>query len=191
MENKLPALKNIYKDFERGINTLQLEPACKKGCGFCCKEAGSIDITTLEGLAIRKHMNTLPRSRQKTLIKSFRQEIKKREKGLAAACPFLLKNNTCMIYDVRPFSCRRIYSTHVCNRGAPPVVSRRFMQIADHTIKALQELDHTGYSGHLSYILYMLSSPKFLDTYIEGGFKPEEVVSFGKSHKIVINKMML
>ncbi len=155
------------------------DQACEKGCGFCCKEAGSIDITTLEGLAIRNAMKALPRSRQKTLTKLFQQEIKKKGKGRCHPLPvFLMKNSACMIYEDRPFSCRRIYSTHVCTRENPPMVSRQVMEDAADAIKALQELDITGYSGHLSYILYMLSIPQFLDTYLKGACKPEEIHGF-------------
>ncbi len=101
------------------------------------------------------------------------------------------KNNACMIYEVRPFSCRRIYSTHVCSRENPPRVNRQVMEAAGQSIKELQQLDITGYSGHLSFILYMLSTPAFLDTYMEGKFKPEEIMEFGKTHNIAINKTIL
>lgn len=191
MESKIQELGHIYKDFEAAAKGYKKEAACEKGCGFCCKEAGSIDITTLEGLAIRKAMKGFARSRQKNLTKIFQQEIKKRENKIMAPCPFLMKNNACMIYKVRPFSCRRIYSTHVCTRENPPVVNRHVMEAATQTIKELQQLDITGYSGHLSYIIYMLSTPGFLDTYTKGEFKPEEIMEFGKTHKIAINKMMV
>jgi hypothetical protein len=102
-----------------------------------------------------------------------------------------MKNNACMIYENRPFSCRRIYSAHVCSQDAPPAVSRQVMERADQTIAALQTLDDTGYSGHLSYILYMLSVPAFLNTYTAGEFKPEEIMEFGKAHRIAINRMMV
>ena len=191
IEDRLPLLKEIYSDFSKKIAPLNMESACKKGCGYCCKAAGSIDITTLEGLAIRAAMEKLPKPRQKSLTKSFRQEIRKREKDAEAPCPFLMKNNACMIYDDRPFSCRRIHSTHVCTQATPPLVSRKIMEIGDETIKRLQQLDITGYSGHLSYIIYMLSTPAFLETYLKGACKPEEIMEFGKSHKIIINKMMV
>ena len=191
MKEKIPALSDIYKTFEAKTRGYKKDAACEKGCGFCCKEAGRIDITTLEGLVIRKTMKGFARSRQKSLTKLFQQEIKKRENKVMAPCPFLMKNNACMIYEVRPFSCRRIYSTHVCSRGNPPVVNRQVMEAADQSIKELQQLDITGYTGHLSYILYMLSSPAFLNTYKKGEFKPEEIMEFGKAHKIAINKMMV
>ena len=191
MEAKISILQNIYKDFDQKTNGLKIERACQKGCGYCCKEAGRIDITTLEGLVIRNAMKELTRPRQKSLTKAFQKEIRQREKGIIVPCPFLLRNSDCMIYELRPFSCRRIYSTHICTQNNPPVVSRQIMEIADQTIRELQKLDITGYSGHMSYILYMLSTPKFLEIYLKGECKPEEIMVFGKSHNIAINKMML
>ncbi|MCG8687171.1 MAG: YkgJ family cysteine cluster protein [Desulfobacterales bacterium] len=190
MYEKIPALKEIYDRFEEAANELKQDQACTKGCSFCCRAADSTDITTLEGLRIRQAMEKMPKSRQKTLTKAFRKEIKKRESNEFSPCPFLMKTNACMIYEVRPFSCRRIYSVHVCSTENPPAVSQKVMELAAKTLHVLQQLDKTGYSGHMSYILYMLSVPAFLDTYLKGEFKPEEIMEFGKSHKIVINRMM-
>ncbi|MCP4372334.1 MAG: hypothetical protein GY797_30155 [Deltaproteobacteria bacterium] len=93
-----------------------------------------------------------------------------------------------MIYEIRPFSCRRVYSVHVCNPKHPPMLSRQVMKMAENPIEELQILDDTGYSGHLTYIVHMLNAPKFLSTYLAGEHKPEEVMAFGKSHHIVINQ---
>ena len=191
MKEKIAQLKEIYAAFDSDTRDLIQGRACTRGCSFCCREAGSIDITTLEGMVIRQAMDKMPKSRQKTLTKAFRNEIKQREAQKTVPCPFLMKNNACMIYEDRPFSCRRIYSAHVCSQDAPPTVSRQVMERANQAIAALQKLDNTGYSGHLSYILYMLSVPAFLKTYTAGEFKPEEIMTFGKAHRIVINRMMV
>lgn len=191
MKEKTEQLKDIYATFEADTRELIQGRACARGCSFCCESAGSIDITTLEGMMIRGAMDKMPKSRQRTLTKAFRSEIRQREAGKAAPCPFLMKNKACMIYENRPFSCRRIYSVHVCSQQTPPAVSRQVMERADQVITALQTLDNNGYSGHLSYILYMLSVPAFLNTYTTGKFKPEEIMDFGKRHNIVINRMMV
>ncbi|WDP90828.1 MAG: YkgJ family cysteine cluster protein [Desulfobacter sp.] len=190
MENKIDALEEIYQRFEDQTRELKAEKACSKGCSFCCEAAGSIDITTLEGLRIRQAMAQMPKARQKALTRAFRKEIKARENKEVVPCPFLMKNKACMIYEVRPFSCRRIYSVHVCAKENPPAVSRQVMEAAGRTIGELQKLDDTGYSGHMSFILLMLSVPAFLDVYMNGEFKPTEVMEFGKSHHIGINRMM-
>lgn len=191
MEEKVSELGKLYLDFSEKAGAWKLEQACNKGCGFCCTNAGSIDITTLEGLNIKKAVKALPRARQQSLAKEIHRDIRLREKGKVNACPFFQKNKACMIYEARPFSCRRIYSNHVCTSEKPPEVHREVMALADRTIKALQQVDSTGYSGHISYVLHMLDSPAFMDTYLNGKFKPEEIMAFGKSHKIVINNMMI
>ena len=70
----------------------------------------------------------------------------------------------------------------------PEVISRRVMEMATETIAALQRLDCNGYSGHISFVLHMLESPRFLATYLAGDSKPGEIMAFGKTHRIVINK---
>jgi Fe-S-cluster containining protein len=190
MKKKLNRLQTIYSDFERAVAAYKAEAACDKGCAFCCSDAGSIHITTLEGLVIRDRIDRFARPRQVAVNKKLDLDMKLREQKKSSACPFLMKNRTCMIYDVRPFACRRIYSLKVCSRDQHPVLSRQAMAKGDEAIRALQQLDETGYSGHLSYILYMLDAPAFLNAYLAGDYRPETVMAFGKSHGIIINRVM-
>ncbi len=191
MNKKTQKLQSIYKTFEENTAEYRSKAACTKGCAFCCSEAGSIDITTLEGLVIQDHIAMLPRPRGKSIQKALVQDMKKREAGAVNPCPFLLKNKACMIYDIRPFACRRIYSLHACSKDNPPLLSRHAMEHAENTLRQLQRLDETGYSGHISFILYMLDAPQFRDTYLAGDSRPEEIMDFGKTHRISINKMMV
>lgn len=191
MKHKIGELKNIYEAFDEKTAVFRNEAACARGCAFCCTEAGSIDITTLEGLRIREYIGKLPRPRQKGIHKTLMQDLKMREAGKVSSCPFLQKNNACMIYDIRPFACRRIYSLHSCSGENPPMLNRQVMEYAGDTLRDLQCLDDTGYSGHISFILFMLDTPRFLDTYLAGDFRPEEIMDFGKTHRISINKMMI
>lgn len=191
MEKKIPELAKIYSSFAQGTKVYTDQGACQKGCSFCCTDAGSIDTTSLEGLQIQRAIKALPRARQTSLNKALAKNIRKREKRETHPCPFLLKNRACMIYPVRPFACRRIYSNHVCTRENPPQVNRQVMDMATQSIRALQQLDDTGYSGHISFVLHMLDTPAFLETYLAGEFKPEAIMRFGKSHGIIINKMMI
>jgi Fe-S-cluster containining protein len=189
MEISEDALLEIYDDFEQKTAAYKTDAVCEKGCAFCCKNAGSIHITTLEGWTIRDVMVRLPRQRRMAFQKSLMKDMKKREAGRLSPCPFLMKNRACMIYAIRPFVCRRVYSTRACTKNTPPRLSRKVMALADRTIRELQALDDNGYSGHISYILYMLDQPKFRDTYLSGDFKPEEIVAFGKRYGILINRM--
>ena len=191
MQPKIDELKKIYDAFDSETAAYRSEAACTKGCAFCCTDAGSIDITTLEGVAIREHIGQMPGSRQAGIKKTLMRDMKKREAGRITPCPFLMKNNACMIYPIRPFACRRVYSLHNCNKQNPPLLNRNVVETAHKTIEALQRLDANGYSGHISYILQMLDSPRFLATYLAGDLKPEEIMDFGKSHRIIINKMVV
>jgi hypothetical protein len=58
------------------------------------------------------------------------------------------------------------------------------------TIRKLQELDDTGYSGHMSFVLALLEYPGFLDLYQRGAFNPASVAEFGRKYRLVINRMM-
>jgi Fe-S-cluster containining protein len=189
MEEKLEQIRDIYAAFETDVASYKTDAACKKGCAFCCTHPGSIDITTLEGLAIRTEIMRLPRSLQMKLRKDLKRDMQKREAGRLNSCPFLMQNLACRIYAQRPFACRRVYSLHTCNAERPPMLHRAVMQIAAETIRRLQLLDDTGFSGHLSFILYMLAEPKFYETYLAGDFRPAEIMHFGKSHRIMINRM--
>lgn len=182
-------LEACYQKFEAGTQTFKTEAACVKGCAFCCSAAGSIDATTQEGLVIQAFIEQLPKPRRRSIEKSLFKEVRQREQGKVAACPFLQKNKACGIYPVRPFSCRRVYSLHRCTPEAPPQVHRQVMELAEETIKDLRTLDPNGYSGHLSYVLHMLSQERFLTTYLAGDFAPEAVMAFGKTHRISINRM--
>lgn len=189
MQEVKQKLKAIYQDFESQAAPHKSQAACQKGCAYCCSDSGTIDITTQEGLIIQSAMAAMPRSRLAAVKKALAKEMKKREAGHRSPCPFLMKNSVCMIYPVRPFACRRIYSQKKCSAQQPALLSRHVMAMGGQAIKALQQLDRNGYSGHISYILHMLDAPKFLETYRSGECRPEEIMAFGKTHGIFINRM--
>ena len=190
MLQKIKDLVQLYDHFALETEAFRTNAACAKGCAFCCKEAGSIDITTLEGLRIQEAMGRMLRDRWNDVQKSLAKDMKCREAGGISPCPFLQKNNACMIYEARPFACRRVYSLHRCTRENPPLISRQYMAMAGETLAALQRLDTNGYSGHIADILHMLDTPRFRAVYLAGDFKPEEIIAFGKTHGIVVNKMV-
>ena len=106
-----------------------------------------------------------------------------------APCPFLAEDRTCRIYSIRPFSCRQLYSVRPCS-ATGPTVHRAARELVAETIRRLQALDDTGYSGHLSFVLALLETPGFLRFYRAGGFKPEAVADVGREHRLVINRVM-
>jgi Fe-S-cluster containining protein len=161
---------------------------CKAGCSYCCTDVGSVDIITLEGLIIQERINSLAKPLKAKIKKKLEQNKRKKEKQNIARCPFLKRNNTCLIYDIRPFSCSQLYSVQEC-KGRGPTVHRQAVELAKKAVKEIQRLDETGYSGHISFILYLLDSAEFRKLYLEGGFNPGKIMAFGKTHGIVINRM--
>lgn len=187
---KQEKLKDIYNDFKRRAQPFTLNAVCKAGCAFCCIHFGHVDVITLEGFIIHEWMKALSKSDQIDIQKKLAKNMKKKKKGSVARCPFLSRVNTCRIYDIRPFSCRQLYSLETCTAKGP-VVHRKAVELAKITVKKLQHLDATGYSGHISYILHLISTPDFKKLYQTGGFDPAKIMPFGKIYGIIINRMVL
>ena len=189
IDQKIKSSFNIYKEHESALKPLKEDAICEKGCAYCCTHYGSLDITTLEGFIIYEHISRYKKSTRRRIDRAITQNRRRRENGKPARCPFLNKNNTCNIYDIRPFSCRQLYSLKDCRENGP-TLHRKAVAITKQTINRLQRLDDSGYSGHISYILHMLTKRDFRETYRNGGFDPAQIKSFGKSHGIIINRMM-
>lgn len=179
-------LYEIYRRFEEDAAPYRHNAVCRKGCSFCCTFMGNVDITTLEGIMIRDHINTCPESEYLALTEAFEANRLEKEKGRNAPCPFLDKQGACRIYNTRPFSCRQLYSVKQCEVSGA-TIHRQAFELSRKAIASIQELDNTGYSGHLSFILHLLDDARFREFYIRGGFDPQRVRDFGKSHGIVIN----
>jgi uncharacterized protein len=184
--NKQNQLVYLYEQFEKDMRAYKKDALCKAGCSFCCTHFGNVDITTLEGLSIIEYLRRLPKQTQKTLQKKIDKNKKDRENQKTSFCPFLKSDNTCLIYEVRPYSCRRLYSVKKCDQNGP-TVHRQATELSKDTLKMLQSLDSRGYSGHMTYILHLLRQPDFLSLYLSGGFNPVQIATYGKAHGIIIN----
>ena len=187
IKEKKDKLKEIYDRFEQDVSEFRKIAVCKIGCSFCCTFMGNVDITTMEGIIIRERVNSLSKSLKDQIRSKLKENKEEKEKGEKPQCPFLDEKGTCIIYDVRPFSCRQLYSVKECD-GNGPVVHRQAVEKAKKTIREIQQLDDTGYSGHHSFILHLLDSPEFRNTYLSGGFDPARIMKFGKAHGIIINR---
>lgn len=187
LKEKKERLKEIYERFESDASEFKKHAICKIGCTYCCTDVGNVDIITLEGVIIRDRVNSLPLPLKGQVKKRIAQNKLEKEKEKIARCPFLKEDNTCLIYDIRPFSCRQLYSIKECS-GRGPTVHRQSTELARETVKEIQRLDDTGYSGHISFILYLLDMPGFRRLYLSGGFDPGKIAKFGKPHRLVINR---
>jgi Fe-S-cluster containining protein len=186
---KKEKLKEIYERFESDAQEYKQHAICKIGCTYCCTDVGNVDINTLEGLVIQERIKSLPQPLKGQIQKKLAQNKREKEKQNIAPCPLLNEDGACLIYDIRPFSCRQLYSIREC-RDHGPTVHRQAVALAKKAVKAMQQLDDTGYSGHLSFILYLLERPRFRKLYIAGGFDPQKIMKFGKAHGIIINRLV-
>lgn len=189
IEEKKKKLWELYDQYEKDVAEFKKDAACVIGCADCCIDVGNIDITTLEGIIIREQIAPFEEPLKSEIKAKLLQNKAESEQKRLVRCAFLKKDNTCLIYPIRPFSCRQLYSVKKCN-GALPTIHRVAVERAKQIVKEIQRLDSNGYSGHISYILYLLDDRNFRESYLRGRFEPEKIASFGRSHKIVINRFV-
>jgi hypothetical protein len=63
------------------------------------------------------------------------------------------------------------------------------MKTAGETIGLLQDLGDTGYNRPPLFYTVYAGKPEVLDTYLAGDHRPDEIMQFGKSHRIIINRL--
>jgi len=179
----------INAEFENQAAPWKKDALCSPGCAYCCTHYGSVDVTTLEALNVREFVMDLPGEERDSLIQQIAANRELKLNSQTAPCPFLGGDQTCRIYAIRPFSCRQLYSVRPC-AATGPTVHRGARELMQATIRKLQALDDTGYSGHISFVLALLENPGFLELYGSGRFKPEAVAEFGRQHRLIINRVM-
>ncbi|MGB9497903.1 MAG: YkgJ family cysteine cluster protein [Thermodesulfobacteriota bacterium] len=184
---KRKKLEDLYGQYEKDVAEFKKSAVCVKGCAGCCIDVGNIDITTLEGIIIYRRLAAFEEPLKSGIRARLAQNRMDREKGRLSRCAFLREDKTCMIYDIRPFSCRRLYSVKRCDGGSP-TIHRQALNVAGRTVEKIQQLDFKGYSGHISYILYLLDRKEFRKAYLRGRTRPQKIADFGRSHGILINR---
>lgn len=189
IEEKKKKLQEIYNQYEKDAAEFKKAAACVIGCADCCIDVGKIDITTLEGIIIYEQIAIFEEPfRSEIKAKLFQNKAESEGRKLVR-CAFLKEDNSCLIYHIRPFSCRQLYSVRKCN-GESPTVHRHALELARQTMEKMQRLDSNGYSGHISYILHLIDDRNFRELYLRGNFEPQKIAEFGRSHKIFINRFV-
>ena len=122
----LPVLGVAMEQFTQSVFALPEGTACKQGCAYCCHLRVGASIpevlviyselaaqATQEGFAILKE-RVLMAAKGNVLEDAFWLTTR-------TSCPFLDidTNQLCLIYSLRPFSCRAYHSTNVdaCQKG--------------------------------------------------------------------------
>ena len=189
LEEKRKKLRELYDQYEREVVEFKKAAACEVGCADCCIDVGNIDITTLEGIIIYEQIASFEEQIHTEIKNRLAKNKAEREEKKLSRCAFLNEDKLCIIYDIRPFSCRQLYSVKKCN-GEPPTIHRQAMEIGRQIREKIQQLDTAGYSGHISYILYLLDNDNFRKCYLSGKSDPKRIKDFGRSHGILINRFL-
>ncbi len=121
----LTVLEKAMEEFALTVFDLPGEAACRAGCAHCCHLRVGVSIAELlvifHGIqdranpGVQAYFKTRVRevlARGNTLTERFWH-------GSQTACPFLDEAARCMIYEIRPFSCRAYHSTDekICRQG--------------------------------------------------------------------------
>jgi len=121
----LPVLGKAMEEFCLTVFKLPEEAACRAGCAHCCHLRVGVSIpellvifyeleaqSTKEGLAYFKARVAETLDRGNTLKEDFWH-------GSQTPCPFLDEGGRCLIYAIRPFSCRAYHSIDetICRQG--------------------------------------------------------------------------
>ena len=123
----LPVLGVAMEQFTKSVFDLLEGTSCKQGCAYCCHLKVGVSIpevlviynelaaqTTPEGFEFLKKRVLEVAAKGNTLTEDFWLSTR-------TPCPFLDidKNQLCMIYTLRPFSCRAYHSTEIaaCQKG--------------------------------------------------------------------------
>ena len=177
----------VYNEYERVVQPFKEQSVCERGCASCCIDVGNVGATTLEGMIILEYLQSWDHQAIEKLNRSLKENRSEKLNSALVRCPFLDEEASCDIYDVRPFSCRRLYSVKKCD-GQGAVIHRQAIVLGQKAEKELQELDPEGCSGHLSFILHLLENEEFCRNYVKGRWRREDFREFIERYKLVVHR---
>ena len=155
---------------------------CHRGCASCCSL--NVAITSLEaelinnkiGTSLKTKLNDYlslerfqPKTTTNTIANLAIEDIDPPDEYIPEAtekCPFL-DENQCMIYDIRPLSCRVLLSTKNCGHTGAAEMDERIMTINTVFQQYIEILDHDGLSGNMIDLLAHGSNPVFTSKFVE------------------------
>lgn len=152
LNNGLVLLQNLY-DLTDGL-TREFEQyfSCHKGCSSCCSVF--VDVTFIEAELIRSYIDSkFTQSEQDSILFKIRENAKSAPVSISnkedvdildmhyrknIPCPLLSQEGACLVYNVRPFTCRTfsVFSNpEECKPGGNSLFFSK--QINNQTIKTL------------------------------------------------------
>jgi hypothetical protein len=186
-KEKIGLVFELYEKYERLVEPYKSQAVCEKGCASCCIDVGSVGATTLEGLIIAEYLQGWDRQTLKEINRNLQENRHDKLKQVFVRCAFLDQEQSCRIYAVRPFSCRRLYSVRKCD-GQGAVVHRQAVVLGQKIEKELQKLDADGCSGHLSFILHLLEKNGFREGYLREIWSREKFKDIIERYELVVHR---
>lgn len=188
-ELKKAILETIYACFDEWSKRFAF--SCSRGCAFCCTQ--NVTITAVEAQILLDYIDSqgmrkwlvsklaagLPPRREIITTNQFAQSCLNgddpplADSDFDSVCPFL-ENELCMVYPVRPFSCRCFSSTVVCRRGGSAVVPPVYLSAATAVSQIIEHLGQFNIWGNMLHVLYVLGSETGI---IESGTGIEKLVA--------------
>ena len=167
---KLAVLDQLYKIYDQFIDTLDI--VCEKFCANCC--TCNVTMTTLEAYKI---ISALDLDSRKSMLDKLNQQMKKQrfipkittnqladiclsgndppEEAIDPSwgpCP-LLDDNSCPVYDRRPFGCRCMVSKQRCADTGVAEIDEFTITVNHVFLQYIEHIDQNGFSGNLSDVL--------------------------------------
>jgi len=186
LDERKEQLLALYEEFERQVAPFRAQAVCVKGCADCCIQVGTVAATTLEGMVIRQYLEGWSKAARDAVRPRLRMNRRTKLTQVFARCAFLDEEQSCTVYPVRPFSCRRLYSVKTCGEQGP-VIHRRAMALASRTIELLQNLDAAGCSGHLSFLLHLLEKQEFRRAYVQGVWNAGDFQGLVERYQLMVH----
>lgn len=187
LKEKKTRVYELYDKYERLVQPFKSQAVCEKGCASCCIDVGSVGATTLEGLIITEYLQGWGRQALKEINRNLGENRKNKLSQVFSRCAFLDQEQSCRIYAVRPFSCRRLYSVRQCD-GQGAVVHRQAVMLGQKIEKELQKLDPDGCSGHLSVILHLLEKTGSREGYLRENWSTEKFKDIIERYELVVHR---
>lgn len=169
--NKQLILDTIYQKFDQWSS--DVPAVCSKGCSTCCTQEVTvsapeaekilqyiIDNHKLDWFAQRVKLYNPPAPPTCTTNEYAQacfdqQEIEQPEKREGGTCPFLI-DNSCSIYEIRPFSCRCFISKTLCSKVQPAEVPEYYLSGSTAVQQLLEHMGQNDYWGNLFDVLLAL-----------------------------------
>ncbi|MBW2645574.1 MAG: YkgJ family cysteine cluster protein [Deltaproteobacteria bacterium] len=184
MELKIALLKNIYTSYDKFSK--EVKNVCAIGCASCCTQ--NVSVTTLEAYYI---LEWLKENDKLDLLKSVEQisnenlskpaittnelayrclnQVEPPDEEVpnpSDPCPFLdEKEKKCLIYEVRPFGCRALFSEKKCDETGHAIVDPVLFTINSTLLQVVEHIDSKGLFANMIDMLVFLKDKKNSDEY--------------------------